>query len=341
MPDTISKSKVSTPWSDEELSAAVAAYREMMRREKAGLPVSKKAVYRSLASEYGRTEKAFEYRMQNISAVLAEYGEPWIKGLVPATNVGEGVKERLFSLLAVQPDESPANPGPKAAPAPSAPEEYKRKLPAMRDWLIGIARKKTVATYGDAVRTFELPNYTLRHALIPLGRESLQRKEPIITALVVNEITGHCSEGLEKEFGISDDAAERVRLYKFWSSPKTQVPSTPPKSPLEQRAAKFSQIELRPGQAAFRKAVFLACSGRCVISGCDIPKALDAAHRVGRDWRLGHNSSDDGYLLRKDLHALYDAGLLTITADDTVQLDSTIVVHYQQFVGIKVNRSAS
>ena len=75
-------------WSDDELAAAVEAYKEMYGLETAGKPYSKLDFYRALAKRFGRTEKAFEYRMQNISAVLRELGRSWIPGLKPAGNVG-------------------------------------------------------------------------------------------------------------------------------------------------------------------------------------------------------------------------------------------------------------
>jgi 5-methylcytosine-specific restriction enzyme A len=86
-------------WTDHELRAAVVAYREMQKAERAGRPVNKKEVYRDLASRFGRTEKAFEYRMQNISAVLALIGREWVPGLKPATHVGANVVARLERVL--------------------------------------------------------------------------------------------------------------------------------------------------------------------------------------------------------------------------------------------------
>lgn len=220
--------------------------------------------------------------------------------------------------------------------ATAGPDDYKTKLPAMRDWLIGMACNRTAITYGDVMNAFDLGHRNLQRAMSLLGEESRQQREPILTALIVSKATGRCSSGLEKEFGVPDDAAERTRLYDFWHKRGVRLQQMPVQSPLEQRAARFAQVETRPGQAAFRRAVFLACQGKCVVSACDIPFALDAAHRAGRDWRLGQNSSDDGYLLRKDLHALYDAGLLKISGDGIVQLDPAVVQHYQQFDGIKV-----
>ena len=205
----------------------------------------------------------------------------------------------------------------------------------MRDWLIGMACNRIAVTYGDVMSTFNVGHRNLRRAMSLLGDQSRRQGEPLLTALIVSKATGKCSIGIEKEFGVMDDATERARLYDFWHKRRVRPPQMP-QSPLEQRAARFARVEARPGQAAFRRAVFLACHGKCVVSGCDIPCALDAAHRAGRDWRLGQNSSDDGYLLRKDLHALYDAGLLTISPDGVVQLDPTVVQQYQQFAGITV-----
>lgn len=96
---------------------------------------------------------------------------------------------------------------------------------------------------------------------------------------------------------------------------------------LDERAKRFAQVEIRTEQSAFRVAVFKACSGRCVISGCEVPEALEAAHLHGRDWRAGHNAASDGVLLRRDLHALYDRGLLKIEAG-TVIFNDAVHDHY-------------
>lgn len=313
-------------WSDQELAAAVAAYQDMVGREQTRTRYSKKEVYRRLAVEFGRTEKAFEYRMQNISAILAEQGRNWVKGLPPAINVGNGVKVRLAGMLDAKSNET------------AAPDSYKRKLPAIRDWLIGVARQRAVVTYGDVMSTFGIGHRVLRHVMSLLGRQSQSLGEPIITALIVSKATGRCSDGFQKEFQVSDDSAERAKLHVFWRKSRSSFRQPRARSSLEQRAAKFSQVAVRPDQTVFRREVFMASSGKCVISGCDVPEALDAAHRLGRDWRLGHNTSEDGYLLRKDLHALYDAGLLRITSNGVVSLDPS-VTHYTQFEGANISGS--
>ncbi|WP_198670257.1 HNH endonuclease [Dyella sp. C9] len=87
-------------WSDSELTIAVITYREMQDEIAAGHAPNKRSTYRKLAASTGRSAKSIEYRMQNISAVLNDLGQPWIPGLKPAANVGSNVSDRIKSTLA-------------------------------------------------------------------------------------------------------------------------------------------------------------------------------------------------------------------------------------------------
>jgi len=94
--------------------------------------------------------------------------------------------------------------------------------------------------------------------------------------------------------------------------------------------ARYGMVEQRTRQREFRDRIFEKFSGRCPISGCDEPSALEAAHLGSKGgWRTNHT---EGILLRRDLHALMDAGKLQII-DGVVSVSSE---HYQQFDGIKV-----
>ncbi|MDX9751782.1 MAG: DUF3883 domain-containing protein [Flavobacteriales bacterium] len=73
-------------WTTDEVEKAVAAYFDMLRREVAQEKVNKVKVYRNLEEEGIRTTKSYEFKMQNISAVLALNDLPFLKGLVPAKN---------------------------------------------------------------------------------------------------------------------------------------------------------------------------------------------------------------------------------------------------------------
>lgn len=87
-------------WRDEELRAACEAYLDMREAARQGRPLVKTQVYRTLAERFGRSESSFEFRMQNISAVLASQGRPWLAGLKPKSNVGTQVTGKIESLLA-------------------------------------------------------------------------------------------------------------------------------------------------------------------------------------------------------------------------------------------------
>lgn len=86
-------------WSEDELKASVDAYLQMLQHERAKTPYTKTTVYRDLSTRFGRTAKAFEYRMQNISHLMLLMGWEWIPGLKPAPHVGAGVSRRLLQIL--------------------------------------------------------------------------------------------------------------------------------------------------------------------------------------------------------------------------------------------------
>lgn len=86
-------------WTDDELHAAVVSYLDMQSKIKAGIPIVKSHYYAQLAQQFGRTAKSFEFRMQNISYVLALKGRDWIRGLPPATHVGSSVSAKIEEFL--------------------------------------------------------------------------------------------------------------------------------------------------------------------------------------------------------------------------------------------------
>ncbi|WP_256384438.1 HNH endonuclease [Photobacterium toruni] len=100
---------MSESWSEEELSATVEVYLQMYRQEVVGESFNKKANYRELAGKFGRTEKAYEYRMQNISYIFSLLGRNWVSGLKPAKNVGRRIGEQIESLIALH-ENRPSDP---------------------------------------------------------------------------------------------------------------------------------------------------------------------------------------------------------------------------------------
>lgn len=84
---------MSDGWNQDELRASVHAYIEMLGMERRNQPYVKKQYYRTLAEKFGRTEKAFEYRMQNISYVMTLVGRDQTRLLTP-----KGILTYLISI---------------------------------------------------------------------------------------------------------------------------------------------------------------------------------------------------------------------------------------------------
>ncbi len=96
----------------------------------------------------------------------------------------------------------------------------------------------------------------------------------------------------------------------------------------------LSSIVRRRGQPAFRKRLLAAYRGRCAISGCDVEAVLDAAHILPyRGPNTNHPTN--GFLLRTDLHTLFDLKLLAVDVDTMSLLISTKLsgTCYEEFRG--------
>lgn len=71
----------------------------------------------------------------------------------------------------------------------------------------------------------------------------------------------------------------------------------------------------RPHQAEFREWLWLACEGRCAISGTKVMATLQAAHKGGKnDWKTNNTK---GWLLRSDLHHMMDADIPTLKISES------------------------
>lgn len=88
-------------WSEDEFAAAVEAYLEMKASYDSGQPFNRAEVRRGLlkGALSGRSESAFEFRMQNISAVLELMGKGFLPGYPPARKVGPRGTRIILSLL--------------------------------------------------------------------------------------------------------------------------------------------------------------------------------------------------------------------------------------------------
>jgi putative restriction endonuclease len=82
-------------------------------------------------------------------------------------------------------------------------------------------------------------------------------------------------------------------------------------------------IKPRLGQGAFRIAVTDAYERRCAVTGERTLPVLDAAH-IRPYGRGGEHELSNGILLRKDIHALFDRGYVTISPGNKFVVSSRI-----------------
>jgi hypothetical protein len=88
------------PLSTAEVEATVDAYFQMLRHELAGQPYVKADYNRRVQKLTGRPRTAVEFKFQNVSAVLVNYGQVYIRGYLPAQNYQLALEKAVLEWLA-------------------------------------------------------------------------------------------------------------------------------------------------------------------------------------------------------------------------------------------------
>ena len=90
-------------WEEPEVLATLEAYFGLMGRELRGQRFSKTATYKELAGQWGRSWKAYERKMQNVSAVLVLHDHPFLKGLTPLVNIQRSLEPLTLAYIRQHP----------------------------------------------------------------------------------------------------------------------------------------------------------------------------------------------------------------------------------------------
>ncbi len=90
-----------TRWSHDELKCAVDAYARMCRWRAAGQSYSTAAIREAAIAGLlaGRSARAFDMRMANISHILDSYGEDWLPEFPPLPHVGGNIEREILDML--------------------------------------------------------------------------------------------------------------------------------------------------------------------------------------------------------------------------------------------------
>lgn len=98
---------------------------------------------------------------------------------------------------------------------------------------------------------------------------------------------------------------------------------------------------IREGQAEFRKRLLAHYGAACMVTGTAEASVIDAAHIVPYNG-AATNALSNGLLLRKDIHAMFDAGLLMIGSDLFVYVAERVRdPHYRSLDGKELRLTAS
>jgi putative restriction endonuclease len=115
--------------------------------------------------------------------------------------------------------------------------------------------------------------------------------------------------------GKSYDALDS-RGFELWSEVQARLGNVIQSGLVREAPSRYSrtEVDVRLGQGAFRILVTDAYDRRCAMTGENTLPVLEAAH-IRPYAEDGPHSTENGLLLRSDMHILFDKGLLTLTPD--------------------------
>ncbi|MGN6482463.1 HNH endonuclease [Luteibacter sp.] len=119
---------------------------------------------------------------------------------------------------------------------------------------------------------------------------------------------------------------EEGDAHKALHDARRQIASeTPPpiESEHDARVWEMRAVAMREGQGPFRQGLLEAYDFKCAVTGCAVVEILEAAHIM--PYRGGYtHRTDNGLLLRADIHTLFDKGMLWIDDGGFVQIDDRL-----------------
>lgn len=190
-------------------------------------------------------------------------------------------------------------------------------------------------TYGDLAARIGVHHRAVRYILGLIQDYCLSEKLPPLTIVVVNGQDGlpgtgfiawdadDLATGFKQVSGFRWDLRENPFEYAAGGETEEQL-AEGLASASRASADVYALIKVRGvAQSVFRKALLLAYQRRCAFCGMSFEAALQAAHIVpwsacNPEQRMALNN---GLLLCATHHRMFDAGLMTLGPDYTVQYE--------------------
>ncbi|MBB1316404.1 HNH endonuclease [Shewanella sp. SR43-4] len=107
---------------------------------------------------------------------------------------------------------------------------------------------------------------------------------------------------------------------------------------LSEDKKRWVQQQSRQGQSKF-KSLLLLSRKKCMVTGATTASILDACHVIPHSIRVNY-SYENGLLLRKDIHKLYDDKLIGFDANGLINISSKVCkddIMYTQYDGKKLS----
>lgn len=105
-------------------------------------------------------------------------------------------------------------------------------------------------------------------------------------------------------------------------------------SPSDDERVQYALHRQRVGQQRFRKELFDAYDGCCAVSDCAVDTVLEAAHIESYSGQRSQ-AVNNGILLRCDLHALFDAHLITFSFErGTYRMRESYLLGKSDYAGL-------
>lgn len=175
-------------------------------------------------------------------------------------------------------------------------------------------------------RTRSIPKYRCKNCAITFAEPVIRSKmeefrvayyapgwTPLDVSSETKSLWTKISQTPKSQHSLQEIDLEKLERFKSKIDPSLLVPFNC-RNPLLNGGHRLGTAKTRIGQAEFRRKLFSYYANNCAITGPNHQNALEAAHLYSYS-EIGVHHDDGGLLLRRDIHRLFDTGLIAINPE--------------------------